>query len=94
MPVTDRWLKDKSAVVGRYRHPCIISVLKIILFSKSSRARPIGLRFIRELMAETPPELLHEFKDKRATSGVPVPAIALASTLVRAQSFDVISLEY
>lgn len=34
-------------------------------------------------MADTPTEMLQDINDKRATSGVPIAAIALACTLVR-----------
>jgi hypothetical protein len=54
----------------------------MLVFPPIKRGVPIGARFIRELMAVTPPESLQGCVDKEANYGAPVPVIAVVCTLV------------
>jgi hypothetical protein len=74
--------QDKRSVSGRYRHPAIDAIIKTLLFPQATRGRPVGVRFMEKMMSDTPAEEVQEYKDKTATSGVPVPLIALGCTMV------------
>ncbi|KAG8733826.1 hypothetical protein FRC10_012128 [Ceratobasidium sp. 414] len=69
-------------ITGRYCHPCICKVIKIVLFTRRSRGRPVGVRFIRELMGDTTAESDQDLHDLAANAGAPVAIIALACTLI------------
>ncbi|KAG8703835.1 hypothetical protein FRC08_002612 [Ceratobasidium sp. 394] len=75
------WDKATRKIVGRYRNPCIAKVIKIVLFTKRSRGRSIGVRFIRELMGD-PEELDVTTHTPMPTIGAPVATIGLACTLI------------
>ncbi|KAG9075435.1 hypothetical protein FS749_012902 [Ceratobasidium sp. UAMH 11750] len=69
-------------VTGRYRHACISTVARMAMFPQLARGRSPGVRFIRELLARTPPELVAKYCDKRADYGASAPLIALSCTLI------------
>lgn len=56
--------------------------MKMLVFPSRTRGLPIGVRFIRELLAMTPKDTLNEYEDQQANCGAPVAMIALACTLV------------
>ncbi|KAG9079382.1 hypothetical protein FRC06_007764 [Ceratobasidium sp. 370] len=66
---------------GHYCHPCIMKAIKIMLFTKRSRGRPVGVRFIREIMGDAPEESNQSARDLVANTGAPIATIALACTL-------------
>ncbi|KAG8725725.1 hypothetical protein FRC12_024086 [Ceratobasidium sp. 428] len=68
-----------KTVAGRYRHPCVGEVIKNMLFTRRSRGRLLGIRFIQELMGScrvNDPAMLN------AHPGAPVSLIACALTLI------------
>ncbi|KAG9087312.1 hypothetical protein FS749_003001 [Ceratobasidium sp. UAMH 11750] len=69
-------------VKGRYRHHCIGKVISIILFTKRSRGRPVGVRFIRELMGDIGTEPAQDLPSLAANAFAPVATIALACTMI------------
>ncbi|QRV81258.1 hypothetical protein RhiJN_09273 [Ceratobasidium sp. AG-Ba] len=63
-------------LTGRYRHPCVFEVVKLVLFPKRTRGKPIGVRFIRNIMGDPGPGVKpHEIE-------APIPTVALACTLI------------
>ncbi|KAG8728792.1 hypothetical protein FRC11_010186 [Ceratobasidium sp. 423] len=66
-------------VSGCYRHPCLVRVLKTILFTKHKRGRPIGVSFVSELIGGKHPT---DVTEQPGGAGVTAPMIALACTLV------------
>jgi hypothetical protein len=74
--------QDKRSVAGRYRHPAIMAAIKTLLFPQVARGRPVGVRFMEKMVLDTPAAVVQEFRDKTATSGAPVPLLALACTMV------------
>ncbi|QRW15417.1 hypothetical protein RhiLY_14416 [Ceratobasidium sp. AG-Ba] len=63
-------------LTGRYRHPCVFQVVKSVLFPKRARGKPIGVRFIRQIMGNPMPGA-----DPRNIEA-PIATIALACTLI------------
>ncbi|KAG9090766.1 hypothetical protein FS749_000307 [Ceratobasidium sp. UAMH 11750] len=73
---------DPQKMTGRYQHSCIGEVLKLLIFPHKTRGKPVGARFMYELLDNTPAEEVSEFVDRTANYGAPVPTIALACTLI------------
>ncbi|KAG8730040.1 hypothetical protein FRC10_003185 [Ceratobasidium sp. 414] len=73
---------ETGKVSGRYRHPCIGQVIKLMVFPQISRGISVGAHFIHELLAYTPVEVTQGYADKTANYGAPVPTIALACTMI------------
>lgn len=60
--------------------------MQSILFPLRTRGQTPSGRFIRELIAMTPREVLAKYEDQEANYGAPVALIALACTLVSIKS--------
>ncbi|KAG8702466.1 hypothetical protein FRC08_003471 [Ceratobasidium sp. 394] len=69
-------------ITGRYRHLCVGKVVKIVLFTRRTRGRPVGIRFIRELLGDVTGESDKNLADLADNAGAPVATIALACTLI------------
>ncbi|CAE7102803.1 unnamed protein product [Rhizoctonia solani] len=70
---------ETKKVSGRFRHPCLLHVLAAVLFSKGKRGRPIGVRFMPEIMGATDPT---DWPEQSGGTGITASMIALACTLV------------
>ncbi|QRV73448.1 hypothetical protein RhiJN_01462 [Ceratobasidium sp. AG-Ba] len=67
---------------GRYLNPCVAQTIKIALFTKRSRGRPIGMRFIHELMGITQGQSHESIESLGSKALAPVAIVAVACTLV------------
>ncbi|QRW07096.1 hypothetical protein RhiLY_06095 [Ceratobasidium sp. AG-Ba] len=63
-------------LTGRYRHPCIFKVVKLVLFPKRTRGKTLGVRFICEMLGGSPGQI------DPSSIEAPIATIALACTLV------------
>ncbi|KAG8698493.1 hypothetical protein FRC11_014389, partial [Ceratobasidium sp. 423] len=69
---------ETKKVSGRYRHPCLIDVLKAILFTRRKRGRAIGVFFMPEVIGRDNPAAA---TGEPGGTGISVSMIALACTL-------------
>ncbi|KAG9075542.1 hypothetical protein FS749_012777 [Ceratobasidium sp. UAMH 11750] len=76
------WDTVTKKVVGRYCNPCVAKIIKILLFTKRSRGRPTGIRFIRELMGDPTGEADLNTHNHVPDIGAPLATICLACTLI------------
>ncbi|KAG8682469.1 hypothetical protein FRC11_014837, partial [Ceratobasidium sp. 423] len=70
-------------ITGRFRHPCLMNVVKAILYAKRARTKPIGFVFMPELMGHTHTnDNSEDAPAPNQIAGAPIPMIALACTVV------------
>ncbi|KAG8726469.1 hypothetical protein FRC11_000074, partial [Ceratobasidium sp. 423] len=69
---------EMKKVSGRYRHPCLMRILRAILFTKCKHGCPIGVCFMPEIMGGIN---LTDVPEESGGNGITAPMIALACTL-------------
>ncbi|KAG8721107.1 hypothetical protein FRC09_008467 [Ceratobasidium sp. 395] len=75
---------ETKKVKGRFLHPGICAIIKGMLFKKRARGKPLGVRFVCELMMGDGPPAASQgsLSGLSAEVGAPVPLITLACTFV------------